>query len=269
MKKLKYLFFTTLTIFIFSACSNLNNILDIENKKSEDIQEKSEIVNTSENLPKITEKKEYFSDGKLAHIIKLQDNIEIERVSFEYEPTGELKSKSIYKNNQLVFVEQYYKNGALLSEWNYSNNLLNGDIKIYYINGNLLSNTPYINGKKNGIANIYSQNGKVEKEYRYSNDILVEEFWYEYYDSGELNYKRTIKNDKVEGLATKYFKNGNKELEITFKNGLINGEYNTFYENGNLKQSNLYVNGKTNVEPEQTAGIALKVGVIGVPVTSH
>ena len=64
MKKLKYLFFTTLTIFIFSACSNLNNILDIENKKSEDIQEKSEIVNTSENLPKITEKKEYFSDYK-------------------------------------------------------------------------------------------------------------------------------------------------------------------------------------------------------------
>ena len=33
----------------------------------------------------------------------------------------------------------------------------------------------------------------------------------------KLNYKRTIKNDKVEGLATKYFKNGNKELEITFK----------------------------------------------------
>ena len=105
MRKLKYTLSTILAIFIFGGCSNLNNMLDIGNKKSENIQEKSEVINVSGNTPKFTEKKEHFPDGKLAHIIKLQDGIEVGRVSFEYESTGELKSKSIHQNNQIIFIE--------------------------------------------------------------------------------------------------------------------------------------------------------------------
>ena len=61
-----------------------------------------------------------------------------------------------------------------------------------------------------------------------SNDNLVEENWYEYYDSGELKYKRPIKNGKVNGVVTKYYKNGIKE--IPFLEISIKGKKNHFFD---------------------------------------
>lgn len=228
MKKINQLISVATVSLILTGCVN-NEILN--NSSSNKIEETS-------STKAFNEKKEYFPDGKLANTIKLKDGIEIERISYKYLETGELDSKITYKNNYIVFKEFFYKDSSLFSEETYSNNLLNGDKKVFYPNGNLLMVMSYINGKREGISNAFDINGKIASEYNYSNDIIVSEIAFEYYDTGELNYKRIYKDEKLNGLVTKYYKNGKIELEINFINGVGNGEFNQYYENGNLKQTN-------------------------------
>lgn len=211
MKKISSIISVVTMVLLLNGCTN-NEMLN----NSSNVNEK---ISSSKT---IDEKKEYYSDGRLSNVIKLQDGIEVERVSYFYDTENFGLLKITSKNNQKVLIELFYKNAKIASI------------------------TPYINDKKNGISKFYDMTGKIINEYKYLDDNLIEEFGYEYYDSGELNYKRPIKGKNVEGLVTKYFKNGRIETQAYLTNGLLNGEFREYYENGNLKQTNYYINGKIN-----------------------
>lgn len=228
MKRINLKISMALICLILSGCANGKTLNDVTSINS------------------IDEKKEYFDNGKIANIVKFQNGSEIERIYYIYFETGELDSKITYKNNQIVLKEIFHKSGRLLVSEPYLNDLLNGDVKAYQTNGKLFSITTFLNGKREGASILYDIYGKAIKELKYSNDNLVEENWYEYYDSGELKYKRPIKNGKVNGVVTKYYKNGIKEIEANFADGIFNADYKNYYDNGTLKLSTNYLNGKKN-----------------------
>lgn len=214
MIKIKQLGLVLTSSFIISGCSNLNSVLNTENNQQQNV-----VKNKSET----NEKKEYYPDGKLENIIKYQNGIEVEKINYFYGTTGGFGLlKSTYKYNQLVLSELFYKNDTMALV------------------------TPYVNGKKEGISKYYNENGKLITEITYSNDQKIKELENEYYNTGELNYIRTIKNDKVEGLVTKYYKNGKIEMQANLISGSFDGEFKKYYENGNYERVNNYVNGKLN-----------------------
>jgi antitoxin component YwqK of YwqJK toxin-antitoxin module len=208
------------------------------------ISANAETLNDKNSINSIVEKKEYLDNGKIKNITKSKNGSEIERINHIYFDTGELDSKITYKNNQIVFKEIFHKSGRLLLSEPYLNDLLNGDVKTYQTNGKLFSMTTFLNGKREGASILYDIYGKAIKELKYSNDNLLEEIWYQYYDSGELKQLNTYINGKVNGIEKAYFKNGNLQWEVNIVDNKVDGTYKEYFPTGELKHIALYKNGK-------------------------
>ncbi|MDN5128726.1 toxin-antitoxin system YwqK family antitoxin [Aliarcobacter butzleri] len=208
------------------------------------ISTNAENLNENTSINSISEKKEYFDNGKIKNITKFQNGSEVERINHIYFDTGELDSKITYKNNQIVLKDIYHKSGRLLVSEPYLNDLLNGEVKVFHTNGKLFLVTTFLNGKKEGVSKIYDINEKVIKEFKYSNDNLIEETWYQYYDSGELKQSNSYLNGKKNGIEKAYFKNGNLQWEVTIVDNKLDGTYKEYFSTGELKHIALYKNGK-------------------------
>lgn len=215
------------------------------------INANAETLNDKNSINSIVEKKEYLDNGKIKNITKSQNGSEIERINHIYFDTGELDSKITYKNNQIVLKEIFHKSGRLLVSEPYLNDLLNGDVKTYQTNGKLFLITTFLNGKKEGVSILYDIYGKAIKELKYSNDNLLEEIWYQYYDSGELKQSNTYINGKVNGIEKAYFKNGNLQWEVNIVDNKVDGTYKEYFPTGELKHIALYKNGKEDVLSKQ------------------
>jgi len=85
---------------------------------------------------------------------------------------------------------EYFSDGKIKTEKNFSNGKENGIIKIYYPNGILQSKAEYSNGGLNGAVLIYSQAGKLIFEQNYKDGIL-DGLIKEYGEDGSIK-KQTI-----------------------------------------------------------------------------
>ena len=63
--------------------------------------------------------------------------------------------------NGKSFIQEYYNNGSLEFEGEYSNGEKNGKGKEYDLNGRLTFEGEYLNGEKNGKGKEYGWNGNV------------------------------------------------------------------------------------------------------------
>lgn len=60
-------------------------------------------------------------------------------------------------------IKNYYPNGNIESEINFSNNIREGEAKFYFENGNLKEERFYVNGRVEGLVRVYSDNGKMKE----------------------------------------------------------------------------------------------------------
>ncbi len=149
---------------------------------------------TTSGFPVITKKYSEFNDSVFVQFFTLK---------------GKLQSKGMMIKKKRVGIWKYYfSNGKLLSEENYIDGILHGELLNYYPNGKVTEHTQYKNGLKHGVSKKYSDSG-----------ILIEEVMYE--------------NGKPNGLA-KYFElSGNLKEKGMYKNGKRAGKWE-FYLDGEL-----------------------------------
>jgi len=121
------------------------------------------------------------------------------------------------------------KDGNLISEISYKNNIKHGPYKIFYVNGQVQEEGSNKDGKNDGVITFYNR------------------------DSA-FNYSQTFKDGVMHGLSKTFVSSigmeGNEDymLETTYVNGLQHGVSKATYMNGNIKSDQTYVNGKKEGE---------------------
>jgi antitoxin component YwqK of YwqJK toxin-antitoxin module len=140
-------------------------------------------------------------------------------------------------------VKNYYKNGNIKSEAQYTNEgKENGLFKFYYENGKTKQIDSYLNGLPHGEVIVYYENGKTKQIVNYLNGLLHGEL-ISYYENEKIKFTNYYKNGKANGIQVEYYPNGNKSRVAYFIDNILNGLIQEFYENGKLKIEANYLNG--------------------------
>lgn len=104
-------------------------------------------------------------------------------------------------------IKDYFKNGNLKSEINFSNNIREGTAKFYFENGNLKEELNYANGKVEGLVKVYYKNGKLSETYN-------------------------IEDGKREGPTSRFDSSGVYLADVNFENGELVKEKEVPVETG-------------------------------------
>lgn len=126
-----------------------------------------------------------------------------------YSLNGKIKTEGILKVRKRVGVWKYfYPDGILMSEENYDDGKLHGELVVYYKDGQVTELSLYKEGLLEGVSSKYSSKG-----------VLIEEV--------------TYKKGKLNGLA-KYFElNGNLKEKGHYKDGKRVGHWE-YYMDGEV-----------------------------------
>lgn len=102
------------------------------------------------------------------------------------------------------FVFDYYENGLIKSQSNFSNGKENGFRISYYDNGGVKSFLHFSNGLQEGEQIIFYPNGFVKEKYISKSD-QKNGFWYFYYPSGAMKNSRYCMNGIEVYLGADYW----------------------------------------------------------------
>jgi hypothetical protein len=110
----------------------------------------------------------------------------------------------------------------------------NGVVENFNKQGKLMSKISYVNGKKHGLAISYYADGKVHSEITYNmnkKDGLAKM----YFESGILFRETPYVEGKIHGVQKKYRRSGQLEAEVPFFEGYPTIGLKEYLLNGNLK----------------------------------
>lgn len=151
----------------------------------------------------------FYSETSSEHPIIIKDyknNSEVSEVKF-YTVKGILLSEGKMKSKDRTGKWIYYHEDGktMMSEENYENGLLNGEVKTYYKSGKLTEELHYKNGKLNGSLKRYSSEGVLLDDVIYKDDKLHGPAKY-FNVEGKLIYSGNYENDEKVG-KWEYFNN--------------------------------------------------------------
>jgi len=61
-----------------------------------------------------------------------------------------------------------------------------------------------------------------------------------YYENGNLMYKNSMKNNKLNGIAKYWSENGDLINEVEYLNGFLHGEWKEYYPSKKIKSVTIY-----------------------------
>lgn len=154
-----------------------------------------------------------FKDGKEVGVFKFysmlsktqpviikefSESSDTAKVKF-YITKGTLKSEgAMLGKKRLGKWLYFFSDGKLLSEENYVDGYLDGELKNFYTNQKLTEVTEYKKGKKHGVSKIYAEDGVLIEEVMYADGLKNGEG--KYFDlKGNLKEKGMYKDDKRVG----------------------------------------------------------------------
>lgn len=157
---------------------------------------------------------------------------------------------------------EYAPHGEIISEMNYINDKLDGNVKEFYPNGNIKSFMQCKSGDYEGVYIRYYANNTVAEEGLFKDNQRLGA-WYTYYMDGNLQSLNIYNND-LPVSKTNYFPDGNLSVESFYKHGLLYkmnfyNEKNEIFKtdtfiNGNGMLYNYYFNGTPETECKIVAG---------------
>lgn len=221
----------------------------------------------------------YYLNGMLRQSINFVNGKE-QGIAKEYDKNGNVITLMEYKKGYLISKEkvnrynydslmqgkwvEFYANGNLKSEGNYTTGIKNGYFKEYDFDGNLLSVVKYVNGvlqtdatevTKLDLKREYYSNGQVKKVGSFKNNI-PEGVTREFSENGEIIAAKIYKAGNIigdgivdasglkQGEWKEYYETGELKASGKYENGLKIGEWKYWYENGKLEQKGIYVKGE-------------------------
>jgi len=225
----------------------------------------------------------YYLKGKLQKIIPYENN-EMQGQSFEFDNTGEISAIVVYKNNELISKQsinrtnaqgkkqgtwmEFYPNGNIKTEANYSNGKLQGLYKLFNSRQELLQVGNYDADSLVYASQIMDDfEEPFEKREWYNDSILKFKGTYKdivpigvhrlYNEKGEivsgLLYDAqgtivgkgiTLENGKKQGAWIFYYPDGTKESEGSFSNNEKTGLWKFYYPSGTIKQEGSFTRNK-------------------------
>ena len=138
------------------------------------------------------------------------------------------------------------KNGITLSEINYKNDLIHGEIRQYYPNGTLLSIINYEYGIQNGSFTSFYESGMKQLETSYK-DGKTDGLFSVYDEFGDKINECLYKDGQKHGKNIIYYPRaqGGTVYEVSYyENGLLTNDKMTFYSNGEIMSTTPYIKGK-------------------------
>lgn len=199
----------------------------------------------------------YYSNGNVWKEIPYL-NDKKQGIGYEYDQNSNIITLTRYRNNKILLQEKinrYNQKGEKDGVW-----------KEFYENGNVKDEKNYSNGKLNGIFKIYNKDRKLlEKLYYKNGEVDIENKDYElevelkeeYDKKGNLIFQGSYKNDKPIGIHRKFNENGKVISTETYNlygkvvaegivliNGKEDGKWVYYYDNGNKKAEGKYLKGK-------------------------
>lgn len=129
-----------------------------------------------------------------------------------------LIGEQTYANDKLNGTWKIYNlKGTVVQFQNFKDDSLNGISRKYWIDGKtIMSEEEYLNGTKKFIARNFFKNGKVSRELMMVNGVPNEEVK-EYYETGVLKDKFSVKDGMRDGLRTYYYPDGKPWIETIYK----------------------------------------------------
>ena len=218
-----------------------NNILISDENYENDIKQGSSLY--------------YYADGKVSQKIPFNKGKE-EGIGFEYDEAGNIITIIEYK---LGFIKKQEKINR-----RDRNNLKQGMWKEFYENGNVKNECNYTDDKKNGYYKEYSMNGSLSNTIKYVNgkiennapELTKLDIKTEYYEGGIVKYTGGYKDGVPEGIHREYSIEGKIVNSKIFKEGILTGEgildeqgheqglWKEYHPNGQLKSQGEYKDGK-------------------------
>jgi antitoxin component YwqK of YwqJK toxin-antitoxin module len=129
-----------------------------------------------------------------------------------------LIAEQTYANDKLNGPWKIYNlKGTMVSLQSFKDDSLSGISRMYWIDGKkIMSEADYFNGTKKFITRDFFKNGKVARETMIVNMVPNGEVK-EYYESGVLKDKYSVKNGMRDGLRTYYYPDGKPWIQTIYK----------------------------------------------------
>jgi antitoxin component YwqK of YwqJK toxin-antitoxin module len=169
----------------------------------------------------VGEFKRYSEDSKLKSVLVYsQDGSRADATI--YHPNGFIASKGTYINQKKEGVWQFYseyRQGYLICEESYTNNMRKGLSQRYYIDSTIAEKVNYLNDIKHGEYVQYHPNGKICMKTNYNNGKINGKFevWA---DNGRLEITGQYINDLREGNWKFFNKNGTVKYDVNYSLGV-------------------------------------------------
>ncbi len=212
-----------------------------------------------ENVAELVEldvRTDYYPSGKIKTVASYKDGIP-EGVRREYAEDGRIVMAYTFIEGQMTGQGIMNEQGIKQGHW-----------KEFFRDGQLKAEGDYSNGKKVGGWKFFYPDGTLEQEGFYNQDGQLDGQWRWYFPSGTLHREEQYLNDLVDGRSVEYDENGNlvssgeyiegkeegfwyynidgvKE-EGTFRNGLRNGSWKSWYQDGQLRFSGDFIDDNPN-----------------------
>lgn len=183
------------------------------------------------------------SEGTFVSIDKYDDSKSVfTDLATQYFPNGQIMSLINYDNGQLNGVSKTFnESGALLTEFNYKDNVRNGLCVTYFPNGNIESSFMYDNGVVAGQYQTFTEEGKPIFAGTMDEELFTGTF-FQYHENGVLAKSAEYKSNVLDGTLTKYYETGNIAAVVPYSNGRVNGIVKHFNDAGVAFQELSFVN---------------------------
>jgi antitoxin component YwqK of YwqJK toxin-antitoxin module len=131
-------------------------------------------------------------------------------------------------------IKEYYSNRVVKTEITAVGNLRQGPTRNFDRQGRLLSEVNYVNNVMEGKAiNYYAATGKINSSLEYKKGIKEgDEIWY--YESGKEYRVTPYIQGKIEGIQKLYYENGKLMAEVPYKNGYAGKGLKEYKQDGTL-----------------------------------
>lgn len=173
---------------------------------------------------------DYYPDGK-PRIVGHYFNGIPDGVRREYDEEGKLVRGFFFQEG--IIVGRGITTEAGLRE---------GPWKEYYEDGKLRAEGQYTQGRRTGMWKFYFRSGALEQEGRFNSRGRHEGEWKWYYESGKLLREETYLDGQPDGMMVEYDEAGEVLVQGEYLDGQEEGEW--FYQLGDHNQRGQYVNGK-------------------------
>jgi antitoxin component YwqK of YwqJK toxin-antitoxin module len=148
--------------------------------------------------------------------------------------TNENGKKAETKSKDESGLKEYYSNGKVKTEISAKGQLRQGPTRNYDRDGLLLSEVNYDNNIMDGmVTNYYAKSGKINSTFIYKKGIKEgDEIWY--YESGKPYRVTPYIKGKIEGVQKHYYEDGKLQAEVTYKNGFAGAGLKEYKADGTL-----------------------------------